>query len=88
VYDCAKSVEMAQLTVLSVILLCCIIGLKCAETSDSAFKDEVQFVLDSFNDRPGSLYVYESAKIINAYTKVSKVLKLKVVIYAWKSFWL
>jgi hypothetical protein len=70
---------MAQLIRLSVILLCCLIGVIRAETIDSTFKDEVQFVLDSFNDQPGSLYVYDSAKIINAYKKVSEVLKLKVV---------
>ncbi|XP_021923638.1 uncharacterized protein LOC110831681 isoform X2 [Zootermopsis nevadensis] len=59
---------MARLIRLSVILLC-LIGVICAEPNVGTFKDEVQFVLDSFNDQPGSQYVYDSAKIINAYNK-------------------
>jgi hypothetical protein len=64
-------VEMAQLRGLLVVLLCCLIGVLCDETIDSKFKDAAQFVLDTFNDQPGSVYVYDSAKIINAYKNVS-----------------
>jgi hypothetical protein len=70
---------MAQLSGLLVVLLCCLIGVICDETIDSKFTDAAQFVLDSFNDQPGSLYVYDSAKIINAYKNVSKVFKSRVV---------
>jgi hypothetical protein len=69
-------VEMAQQKGLSVVLLCFLIGVKCDDTIDSSFKDAAQFVLDSFNDQPGSLYMYDSAKIINAYKNVSKVLRV------------
>lgn len=62
---------MAQLRGLLVVLLCCLIGVLCDETIDSKFKDAAQFVLDTFNDQPGSVYVYDSAKIINAYKNVS-----------------
>jgi hypothetical protein len=72
-------VEMAQLSGLSVVFLCCLIGVICDETIDSKFKDAAQFVLDSFNDLPGSVYVYDSAKIINAYENVSKVFRSIVV---------
>jgi hypothetical protein len=70
---------MAQLNGLSVVLLCCLIGVICDDTIDNKFKDAAQFVLDSFNDQPGSLYVYDSAKIIHAYENVSKVFKSIVV---------
>lgn len=69
---------MARLIRLSVILLC-LIGVICAEPNVGTFKDEVQFVLDSFNDQPGSQYVYDSAKIINAYNKVSNVITEVVI---------
>lgn len=62
---------MAQLMKLSVALLCCLIGVLCDGTVDSKFRDAAQFVLDTFNDQPGSVHVYDSAKIINAYKNVS-----------------
>jgi hypothetical protein len=67
-------VEMAQQKGLAVVLLCLLIGVICDDKADS-FKDAAQFVLDSFNDQPGSLYMYDSVKIINAYKNVSKVLQ-------------
>lgn len=70
-----KTVEMAQLIGVTLRILCCVIGVICIETIDSSYNDEAQFVLDSFNDQPGSLYVYDSARIINAYKKVSIVLE-------------
>lgn len=63
--------EMAQLRGLLVVLLCCLIGVLCDETIDGKFKDAAQFVLDTFNDQPSSVHVYDSAKIINAYKNVS-----------------
>lgn len=62
---------MAQLRRLLVVLLCCLIGVLCDGTVDSELRDAVQFVLDTFNDQPGSVHVYDSAKIINAYKNVS-----------------
>jgi hypothetical protein len=70
---------MAHLVGLSVILLCCLSEVICVETDDSKFKDAAQFVLDSFNRQPNSLYVYDSAKIINVYEKVRNVFMLKTV---------
>jgi hypothetical protein len=63
-------VEMAHLVGLSLFLLCCLFEVICVETDDSKFKDEAKFVLDSFNGQPDSLYMYDSAKIINVYEKV------------------
>jgi len=76
---CNVGVEMANLVRLSVILLCCLFEAICVETDDSKFRDAAQFVLDTFNRRPDSSYVYDSAKIINVYEKVRNVLVLKAV---------
>jgi hypothetical protein len=64
---------MAQLIGLSVILLYYLTGVICVENVDNKFTDAAQFVLDSFNKQPDSLYVYNSVKIINAYERVSSV---------------
>jgi len=70
---------MANLFRLSVILLCCLFEAICVETDDSKFRDAAQFVLDTFNRRPDSSYVYDSAKISNVYEKVRNVFVLKTV---------
>jgi hypothetical protein len=72
-------VEMAHFAGLLVMLLCCLFEVICVETDDSKFKDAAQFVLDSFNRQPDSIYVYDSAQIINAYEKVRNVFVLKAV---------
>jgi hypothetical protein len=76
---CNVGVEMANLVRLSVILLCCLFEAICVETDDSKFRDAAQFVLDTFNLRPDSSYVYDSAKIINVFEKVRNVFVLKTV---------
>jgi hypothetical protein len=76
---CNIGVEMANIVRLSVILLCCLFEAICVETDDSKFRDAAQFVLDTFNRRPDSSYVYDSAKIINVYEKVRNVFVLKTV---------
>jgi predicted RNA-binding Zn-ribbon protein involved in translation (DUF1610 family) len=81
-YECPYwnvGVEMAHLVGLLVILLCCLFQAICVETDDSKFRDAAQFVLDTFNRQPDSPYVYDSAKIINVYSKVRNVFVLKTV---------
>jgi hypothetical protein len=76
---CNIGVVMANRIRLSVILLCCLFEAICVKTDDSKFRDAAQFVLDTFNRRPDSSYVYDSAKIINVYEKVRNVFVLKTV---------
>jgi len=76
---CNVGVEMANLVRLAVILLCCLFEAICVETDDNKYKDAAQFVLDTFNRRPDSSYVYDSAKIINVHEKVRNVFVFKTV---------
>ncbi|XP_069682652.1 uncharacterized protein [Periplaneta americana] len=58
---------MAQLIRLCQILLCCFIVATSVETDDSKLKNATQFVLDSFNGKRDSAFVYNSPTIINSH---------------------
>ena len=64
---------MANLVRLSVILLCCLFEAICVETDDNKYSNAAQFVLDTFNRRPDSSYVFDSEKVIIVYEMVRNV---------------
>ena len=61
---------MAQLIQFLVALLCCLILVFSSETINDDYKEIVQFILNSYNEKPDSENGYGLVKIVNASKKV------------------